>query len=100
MIGMSSAVRQDGLKYKEKEIDEDEVKSVIRHELDHALGQDGGTFSDERRKALIYYAGDKLGTEVEGRSEVVMRSVLEAVEWVLPALIRIFTASDKICVVN
>ena len=29
-----------------------------------------------------------------------MRSVLEAIEWVLPALIRIFTASDKICVVE
>jgi hypothetical protein len=96
----TDAVRQDGLKYKDKEIDEDEVKSVIRHELDQALGQDGGTFSDERRRALEYYEGGPLGTEVEGRSTVVMRSVLEAVEWVLPALIRIFTASDKICVVN
>lgn len=96
----AQTVRQDGLKYKDKAIDEDEVKSVIKHELDHALGHDGGTFSDERRRALEYYEGMPLGTEVEGRSTVVMRSVLEAVEWVLPALIRIFTASDKICVVN
>jgi hypothetical protein len=96
----AQTVRQDGLKYKDKQIDEDEVKSVIKHELDHALGHDGGTFSDERRKAIEYYEGAKLGTEVEGRSTVVMRSVLEAVEWVLPALIRIFTASDKICVVE
>ena len=29
-----------------------------------------------------------------------MRTVLEAVEWVLPALIRVFTASDKLCVVE
>src|SRR4051812_41956172 len=101
MISYGAApVRQDGLKYKDKAIDEDEVKSVIRHELEQALGQDGGTFSDERRRALEYYEGGPLGTEVEGRSTVVMRSVLEAVEWVLPALIRIFTASDKICVVN
>src|SRR5580765_7944956 len=97
---MQSYVRQDGLKHAGKEIDEDEVKRVIRHELEHALGQDGGTFSQERRKAIEYYEGMPLGTEVDGRSTVVMRSVLEAVEWVLPALIRIFTASDKICVVE
>lgn len=101
MIGAGQQfVRQDGLEYAGKEIDEDEVKSVIRHELEHALGQDGDTFSDERRRALEYYEGAPLGTEVEGRSTVVMRSVLEAVEWVLPALIRIFTASDKICIVE
>ena len=29
-----------------------------------------------------------------------MRSVLEAVEWVLPALLRIFTASDQICLIE
>jgi hypothetical protein len=101
MISTASAyVRQDGLKHAGKEIDSDEVKRVIRHELEHALGQDGGTFSQERRKAIEYYEGMPLGTEVDGRSTVVMRSVLEAVEWVLPALIRIFTASDKICVVE
>src|SRR5580765_7582612 len=97
---MQGYVRQDGLKHAGKEIDEDEVKRVIRHELEHALGQDGGTFSQERKKAIEYYEGMPLGTEVDGRSTVVMRSVLEAVEWVLPALIRIFTASDKICVVE
>jgi hypothetical protein len=54
----------------------------------------------ERLKAIKYYQGEPLGTEVEGRSTIVMRNVLEAVEWVLPALIRIFTASDQICVVE
>ena len=54
---------------------------------------------DEVLEAVRLY-GEELGTEVEGRSSVVMRSVLEAVEWVLPALLRIFTASDQICVVE
>lgn len=82
------------------ELDEEEVKQILQGELDAALGQDGGQLSQDRLEALKYYNGEKLGTEVPGRSEVVMRSVLEAVEWVLPALLRIFTASDRICVVE
>lgn len=80
--------------------DETEVKAVVQRELDDAMGQDGGTLARERLHALRFYEGHPFGNEVEGRSQVVMRSVLEAVEWVLPALIRIFTASDKICVVE
>jgi hypothetical protein len=82
------------------DLEEDNVKQIIQQELDSALGQDGGTLASERLAALKYYEGEPFGNEVEGRSQVVMRSVLEAVEWVLPALIRIFTASDQICVVE
>jgi hypothetical protein len=80
--------------------DEDEVKAVIQRELDEALGQDGGSLSQDRLQALKYYEGElplPVGTD---RSNVVMRSVLEAVEWVLPALMRIFTASNQICIVE
>ena len=82
------------------DLDEDEVKAIIQGELDAALGQDGGQLSEDRLQAIRYYMGEPLGTEVPGRSSVVMRSVLEAVEWVLPALLRIFTASDKIAIVE
>jgi hypothetical protein len=83
-----------GLKY--KNLDEGELKQIIARELDTALGAEGGTLSQDRETALKYYQGDAFGNEVDGRSQVVMRSVLETVEWVLPALLRIFTASDKI----
>jgi hypothetical protein len=76
---------------------EDELKSIIRRELDVALGVDGGKLSTDRRTALEYYEGEPFGNEVEGRSQVVMRSVLETVEWVLPVLLRLFCASDHIC---
>src|SRR5678816_2288682 len=84
------------------DLDEEHVKNVIRQELESALGRDGGTLSQDRLQALRYYEGQPFGNEVEdgSRSTVVMRTVLEAVEWVLPALIRIFTASDRICVVE
>jgi hypothetical protein len=82
------------------DLDEEEVKEVIQRELDAALGRDGGTLAQERLTAQKYYNGELFGNEVPNRSQVVMRSVLEAVEWVLPALIRIFTASDQICIVE
>jgi len=81
-------------------LDEDEVKQVVQQELQAALGQDGGSLAQERLQAQKYFAGEPLGNEVEGRSQVVFKTVLEAVEWALPALLRIFTASDQICIVE
>ena len=77
-------------------MDELELKQIIARELDAALGTEGGKLSTDRRTALEYYEGEPFGNEVDGRSQVVMRSVMETVEWVLPALLRIFTASDKL----
>lgn len=74
----------------------DELKSIIQREQAVSLGVEGGKLSSQRRIALEYYEGEPFGDEVEGRSQVVMLSVLEAVEWVLPALLRIFCASDKL----
>jgi hypothetical protein len=84
------------------DLEEERVKQIVQQELDEALGQDGGELSDSRREALRYYAGEPEtgGPVVADRSQVVMRTVLEACEWVLPSLIRIFTASDKICLVE
>lgn len=77
-------------------MDISELQSVIQRELDTALGADGSKLSTERRQALEYYEGEPFGNEVDDRSQVVSRVVLETVEWILPALLRIFTASDKI----
>jgi hypothetical protein len=81
-------------------LDEEHVKRVISDELSASLGRDGGELAEARLNAIRYYEGKKLGNEVEDRSQVVMRTVLEAVEWVLPALLKIFTASDKICTIE
>jgi hypothetical protein len=84
------------------ELEEERVKQIIQYELDEALGQDGGELSNARLEAMKYYNGapETGGPLVADRSQVVMRTVLEAVEWVLPALIRVFTQSDKLCLVE
>jgi hypothetical protein len=40
--------------------------------------------------------GEKLGTEIDGRSQVVSTDVADTVETILPNLLRIFTASDQV----
>ena len=75
---------------------EQELKSVIERETSDALGYQNGTLVKERSLALDYYNSQPFGNEVEGRSQVISADVLEAVESVLPSLLRIFTAGDDI----
>jgi len=72
------------------------LKSVLGNHIENALGYLGGNLSESRKKSLEYYLGDKLGTEIDGRSLVVSTDVSDTIESILPNLLRIFTASDKV----
>jgi hypothetical protein len=76
----------------------DELQDIIRRELNQAIGAENGKLSNERQSLMAAYQGQEFADPPPGqnRSRVVMLTVLETVEWVLPALLRIFTASDTI----
>lgn len=76
----------------------DTLRVLIREELSTAIGAENGRLSNERLALMRYYYGEEFADPPPGqnRSKVVMLTVLETVEWVLPALLRIFTSSDKI----
>jgi len=76
----------------------DELQDIIRRELNQAIGAENGKLSNERQALMQAYQGAEFADPPPGqnRSRVVMLTVLETVEWVLPALLRIFTASDRI----
>ena len=73
-----------------------ELRAVISKQINNSLGYLGGPLSAQRRKSLEYYLGDKLGMEIDGRSQVVSTDVSDTVESMLPNLLRIFTSSDKV----
>lgn len=77
-------------------VDETGLKAIIASEMSNALGADGGKLSVQRRDALKQYEGDKYGNEVDGRSQVVDRTIMETIEWIMPALMRIFASADTI----
>ena len=79
-----------------KKISDIELRGIINSEITNALGYMGGSLSSQRKKSLEYYMGEKLGTEIDGRSQVVSTDVADTIETILPNLLRIFTSSEKV----
>jgi len=80
----------------EEKITEFELRNIIGQEINNAMGYMGGNLSSQRKKSLEYYMGEPLGTEIDGRSQVVSTDVADTVETILPNLLKIFTASDQV----
>src|SRR6056300_1824853 len=72
------------------------LKNLLGNHIENALGYLGGNLSESRKKSIEYYLGDKLGTEIDGRSQVVSTDVSDTIESILPNLLRVFTASDNV----
>jgi len=75
-------------------VSELELKNIIGQEINNSMGYMGGNLSSQRKKSLEYYMGEPLGTEIDGRSQVVSTDVADTVETILPNLLKIFTSSD------
>lgn len=72
----------------------DDLLSIIEaHERD-AIGSEQGDLSNQRAESLKRYFGEPYGDEVDGRSAVVSKDLAEAVDWIMPSLMRVFLASD------
>lgn len=80
----------------DKTMDDLELLSILESEKRTALGYLGGQLSEDRRKALSYYNGELFGNEIEGRSQYVSTEVRDTIEWIMPSLLKIFTAGDRI----
>lgn len=67
--------------------------------LQHRFGQAYADFEQlqtVRQKALDYYYGRPLGNEIDGRAQVVCKDLMDAVEWTMPSLMRIFTTQQAV----
>ena len=83
-----------------QKITEEQLKAITDQEIRQSLGYMGGKLSEARRKAEYYYLGlpkgDLSPPEIEGRSSVVSTDVADTIEWMLPSLLKIFTAGDNV----
>lgn len=75
---------------------EQELKAIVAAEIADAAAFAGGRLAEERRRALDYYLGEPFGNEQEGRSRVISTDVADTIEWILPSLLRIFTAGEDV----
>lgn len=76
-------------------MEEYKLKAIVKSRVDSAVAYTDSLKAD-RQKAKEYYDGAPLGTEEEGRSQVVSRDVAEAVDSVMPGLIEVFTSGEKV----
>lgn len=76
-------------------MNDDELKAEFKHAEADCLGYLSGTLASERELALKYYLGQPFGNEIVGRSKVVSTDVSDVVEWMLPSLLRVFSAGSE-----
>ena len=83
-----------------QKISDSELITRVDQELRASQDYMGGKLAQQRRKALQYYMaqpeGDLAPPSIDGRSAVVSTDVADTIEWMLPSLLRIFTASDRV----
>ena len=76
-------------------MDDDELLDILRRKEDAASGYVWGQLGSERETAMREFHRQPYGTEQEGWSQIVASDVRDTVEWVLPSLLKTFTATDK-----
>lgn len=75
---------------------ESELRAIVGARLQDAMGYDADELTEQRSDAWDRYLGEAYGDEIEGRSSVVSRDVMETVEAVMPSLVRVFLGTDEV----
>jgi hypothetical protein len=81
-------------------VDEKKLEAIVSQQIQLAKSHDSREREKDRAKALDYYLGDmdKYVPPEVNRSKVVSRDVADTMGWMLPGIIRVFTASDRMAV--
>ena len=76
-------------------LDDRYIVRRIQGFLTEAINSEDGDVTNVRQSMFDRYYGELYGTERDGYSKYVSREVFEAIEWGLPALIRVFMGGKK-----
>lgn len=74
----------------------DNLVSIIEAHEKQSLGGEEGELANDRADAIDRYLGEPYGDEVDGRSTVVSKDFKDAIDWIMPSLIRVFIASNDV----
>lgn len=89
-----AAYEESEEKPRDDDIADEELQSTVSDLIESAIDYVDNTLSPEREKATNYYTGQPFGNEEDGRSQVVLTEVADAVDGVMPGLIRVFVGPD------
>jgi hypothetical protein len=74
---------------------EQELIAIVGAESRQALGYLNDELAADREDGWSGYLQEPYGNEVEGRSSVVSSDIQDTIEWIMPSLMRIFTAGES-----
>lgn len=77
-------------------MDDTELQSIVRSEVEDAITFIDSEIGPQRAKAVDYYFGRPFGDEEDGRSQVVSRDVHDTIHATLPSLMRIFFGPERV----
>ena len=80
------------------EMDDDEIESLVNSYADDAQSFATGQLAEDRADAIRDYYGEKHGPLAarDGRSSVVLPETRDTVEWIKPALLKMFAQTDEL----
>lgn len=76
---------------------DEKILRIVSSELSNSVG--GGeddSIDGNRQAALACYLGQPDGKEQEGRSTIVSTDVADAIEWILPEIVKAFTQNNQV----
>ena len=79
-----------------KRMDDEDLLELLNRKEDAASHYIHGQLGDERESSMRQYHRMPYGNEVDGESTIVASDIQDSVEWILPALLKTFTATDRV----
>lgn len=76
-------------------MDDEKLLTILQAQEDNSASFTWGALAKEREASMREYHRMPYGTEAEGWSQIVTSDVQDTVEWILPALLKIFTSTDQ-----
>ena len=81
----------------EMALSERQILNIVAQELSSSSGGDEGDFIEaNRQNALSTYLGQANGKETDGKSSVVSTDVADAIEWMMPEIVKAFTQNNEV----
>lgn len=80
----------------DSESEETDLSALLNDALDEAIQWRDENLDPDQAKATDYYKKRPFGNEEEGRSQVVMSELKDAVQAVLPSLMRVFFGPERV----
>jgi len=77
-------------------ISDDDFLSIVRRDSETAESYVTSEISEDREQAIKRYLGEPYGDEEAGQSAVVSWDLFEAIEWVMPSILKVFASNDDV----